>query len=77
MTSEEVGRSFAAQLDRLGLDHVLELFDGVAHPLTIVSWLTTPQPETDEKTPIIWLEAGGAIEPVRLAASRLAWRLAQ
>jgi hypothetical protein len=38
----------------------------------VAAWATSPQPELDDRTPADWIVAGGADEPVVLAAQRAA-----
>lgn len=60
------------------LPQVLRIFQGaVESPYTIASWMVTPQPLLDDKTPAAWMQEGGNPELLFEAARRAAWRLAQ
>lgn len=60
------------------LPQTLRIFEGaVATPYTIASWMVTPQPLLDDKTPAAWMQEGGDPELLFEAARRAAWRLAQ
>jgi hypothetical protein len=60
------------------LPEVLRIFEGaVETPYTIASWMVTPQPLLDAKSPAAWMQEGGNPELLFEAARRAAWRLAQ
>jgi hypothetical protein len=58
-----------------GIDVVLPRLDPTLHPLSVVGWFTTPNPDLtygdDEEpvSPLTWLMAGRSLEPVAQLAS--------
>jgi hypothetical protein len=61
-----------------GLRPLLAAFTGrIASPWTTASWLTSPQPELDDATPVNFLRAGGDVDQVRRVADRVVSRLGE
>ncbi len=56
-----------------GLRTVLASLPESMHPLSVEGLMTSPQEELDDRSPVEWLAAGLAVEPVEAIADSEAW----
>lgn len=56
-----------------GLGEVVAALPESLHPLSVEGFMTTPQEDLDDRSPVDWLADGGAVAPVVRLAESLAW----